>query len=125
MKPTPYQEALRYLQNAKETLQKAGKDGGLYKDKKYVKAASGIAYSGVLLALDAYLAQKEGSRYKKPKSIEDYQTRLAKQNKKLLAVLSSAYANLHIAGYYIGTDSVKVIQSGFDDAYKIVEYIKD
>jgi len=44
MPNTPYQEALRYLQNAKDTLLKAGKDGGLYKDKKYVKAASGIAY---------------------------------------------------------------------------------
>ena len=125
MKPTPYQEALRYLQNAKETLQKAGKDGGLYKDKKYVKAASGMAYSGVLLALDAYLAQKEGNRYKKPKSIEDYQTRLAKQNKKLLALVNNAYGSLHIEGYYYGIPSVKNIQSGFEDAYKIVEYIKD
>jgi len=125
MKPTPYQEALRYLQNAKDTLQKAGKDGGLYKDKKYVKAASGIAYSGILLALDAYLAQKEGNRYKKPKSIEDYQTRLAKQNKKLLALVNSAYDTLHLAGYYHGTASVKTIQSGFEDAYAIVEYTKN
>jgi len=33
MKPTPYREALRYLQNAKGILQKAGIEGGLYKDK--------------------------------------------------------------------------------------------
>ena len=125
MKPTPYQDALRYLQNAKDTLQKAGKDGKDYADVKYVKTAAGTAYSAVLLALDEYLRQKEGQKYKKPKSIEDYQTRLAKQNKTLKYLLNSAYATLHLAGYYMGTTSAKVIQSGFEDAYKIVEYIKD
>jgi len=125
MKPTPYQEALRYLQNAKDTLQKAGKDGKDYADIKYVKTAAGTAYSAVLLAIDEYLRQKEGNRYKKPKSIEDYQTRLAKQNKTLKSLLNSAYAALHLAGYYHGTTSSKIIQSGFEDAYKIVEYIKN
>lgn len=122
---TTYKEALRYLQNAKETLQKAGKDGKDYADVKYVKTAAGTAYSAILLALDEYLRQKEGQKYKNPKSIEDYQARLAKQNKALKSLLNSAYATLHLAGYYHGTTSSKVIQSGFNDAYKIVEYIKN
>ncbi len=48
-----YREAMRYLDNAKETLQKAREEGRIYKDVKYVRSAAGIAYSGALLALDA------------------------------------------------------------------------
>lgn len=121
-----YSEALRYMDNAKETLKKANKDGGQYKDKKYVRTASGTAYSAVLLALDEYLEQKESAaKFKKPKSIEEYRTRIAAQNKKILDLLNSVYDTLHLAGYYHGTTSVKTISSGFEDAYKIIEYIKE
>ncbi len=34
-----YAEAIRYMDNAKETLKKAGKDRGEYADDKYVKTA--------------------------------------------------------------------------------------
>lgn len=43
------------MENATETLKKAGKDGKYYKDEKYVKTACGTAYNGVLKALDIYL----------------------------------------------------------------------
>jgi hypothetical protein len=46
------------MENARETLQKAGKSGRYYTDDKYVKAAYGIAYNGVLKALDGYLLLK-------------------------------------------------------------------
>jgi hypothetical protein len=124
MENTAYEEALRYMDNAKETLKKAGKENELYKDIKYVKTASGTAYSGVLLAIDEYLKRKEGLKYKKPKSIEDYRTRVAKQNKKLLTLLNNAYDSLHILGYYFGTNSVKHIATGFEEAYQVIEYIK-
>lgn len=125
MHKNPYQEALRYLQNAKDTLQKAGKDGKDYADVKYVKTAAGTAYSAVLLAIDEYLLRKEGSKYKKPTSIDDYRTRLSKQNQTLKSLLNSAYGNLHISGYYHGVPSSKIMQNGFQDAYKIVEYINN
>ena len=38
-----YAEAIRYMDNAKETLKKAGKEDYFYKDKKYVSSACGIA----------------------------------------------------------------------------------
>jgi hypothetical protein len=122
---TPYLEALRYMENAKELLAKAGKKDYRYDDIKYVQIASATAYSGVLIALDEYLKRKEGIKYAKPKSIEDYTSRVAKQNKKLVALLSDVYAALHLAGYYHGTDSTKVIKLGFDEAFAIIEYIKD
>jgi hypothetical protein len=58
-----YTEAIRYMDNAKETLKKAGKEDYYYNDRKYVRMASEV--------LDA-----------------------------------------------------RVIQAGFDEAYKIIEYIR-
>jgi len=122
----PYEEALRYMANAQESLKKAGKDKetGEYEDKKYVRTASGTAYIAVLIALDKYLQQKEGSKFKKPKSIEEYRTRVAKQNKKILSLLNASYDSLHIIGYYYGTTSSTTISFGIEKAYKLIEYIK-
>lgn len=123
---TKYEDAKRYLKNAKETLsEKAGKKDGEYADIKYVKMAAGIAYSGVLLAIDEYLNRKEGNAFIKPRSIEEYRTRVAKQNKKLLSYLNEAYADLHLSLYYHGVPSVRVWNSGFLAANSIIEYIAD
>lgn len=72
VKKSYHNEALRYMANARETLQKAGKEGSHYKDDKYVKTACGIAYNGVLKALDSYLLLKEAPKQKGRKSIEYY-----------------------------------------------------
>ena len=121
---TAYQEAQRYMENAKENLKKAGKKDGEYGDVKYVQTGAGVAYNGVLIALDEYLKQKEGNKFTKPKSIEEYRSRVAKQNKSLLKLLNAAYDSLHLAGYYHGTTSSKTITGGMDDAKKIIEFIK-
>jgi Domain of unknown function (DUF5618) len=119
----PRLEALRYIDNAKETLKKANKENGVFKDIKYVRSASGTAFLAVLVALDSYLEKKEGLHFKKPSSIEEYQLRIAKHNKKLNALLNDAYSSLHILGYYHGTRSVKTVNLGFEAAEKIIEYI--
>jgi Domain of unknown function (DUF5618) len=122
---TPYQEAHRYIANAKSTLkEKAGKKDGDYADVKYVQTAAGTAYIGVLLALDEYLFRKEGIKFAKPKSIEEYRTRIGKQNKKLVTLLNEAYAELHISLYYHGIPSVRVMNHGLNTALEIIEYIK-
>ncbi len=122
---TVYLECLRYMANAKETLEKAKKDNGVYKDVKYVQTACGTAYNGVLMALDEYLKRKEGAKYKKCKSIEEYRIKISKLNKTVLNLLNAAYDELHLAGYYHGTPSAKTVQSGFENAKKIIELIKD
>ena len=43
IKEKAYNEALRYISNAKDTLKKAKKEGRYYEDAKYVKSACGIA----------------------------------------------------------------------------------
>lgn len=118
-------EVERYLNNARRILKEnAGKKDGEYADIKYVQMAAGTAYVGVLMAIDAYLQQKEGTKYSKPKSIEEYRTRVAKQNKKLLALLNEAYGDLHLSAYYHGNPSVRIMNNGFSTAEEILAYIR-
>lgn len=125
IKEAYYKEAMRYMNNAKETLKKAGKDGKFYKDDNYVKTACGTAYNGVLKALDGYLLLKEIQAPKAGrKSIEYYQSNLAKLDKKALNALNSVYSVLHLSGYYDGIISMPIIKDGFDLAYDIIEKIK-
>ncbi len=119
-----YQEAIRYMDNARETLKKAGKDGDFYQDSKYVKTASGIAYNAVLKALDGYFLLKDVKMPKNRKSIEFYRENTSKIDKKVLNCLNSAYNILHLDGYYDGILSVNVIKVGFKLAYTIIDKIK-
>ncbi len=76
------QEINRCVDNAKRILREdARKHGSEYQDMKHVQMASGTAYNAVLMVVDAFLKQKEGSKFVKPKSIEDYKKRVGKYNK--------------------------------------------
>ena len=119
-----YVEAIRYMDNAKETLTKAEKEDDLYKDDKYVKTACGIAYCAVLKALDGYLLLKEVKKQKGRKSIEYYRENISKIDRKLMQYLNNAYMTLHLDGYYDGNVSVDTISSGFKSAYLIIDKIK-
>ncbi|GHT74032.1 hypothetical protein FACS189456_5100 [Bacteroidia bacterium] len=121
-----YAEALRYMNNAEETLQKAVKEDGYYKDCKYVRSACGVAYLGVLEALDKWLQTKgvPDPPKKKRKSIEFYTAKVAKLDGKLGTELHTAYRVLHIEGYYEGMRKADVIRSGFETAYSIIARIK-
>ncbi|GBU23204.1 hypothetical protein R80B4_03120 [Fibrobacteres bacterium R8-0-B4] len=122
-----YDEAVRYMDNAEDTLKKAGKLAyGYYKDDKYVGSACGIAYLGVLVALDAWLTMKgvEIPRRRKHANINFYLTNVGKLDLKLLSHLNTAYNQLHCEGYYRKETSVKVIEGGFDAAYEIIGKIK-
>jgi hypothetical protein len=121
-----YKDATRYIDNGRNNLKKAGKKDNFYEDIKYVKTGCGIAYSGVLLALDQYLESKgvKPLPKSKRKSIEWYRENLTKLDKKLLFALNNVYSILHIDGYYEGLNGVRVIQAGFDYAEDIVRKIK-
>jgi hypothetical protein len=121
-----FAEAMRYMNNAKECLQKALKDDNYYHDSKYVKMACGTAYSGVLVALDGFLALKGINKQsgKQRKSIEYDRSNITKIDKKMLDYLNSAYEILHLWGYYDGITKASVVKDGFDEAYKIINKIK-
>jgi hypothetical protein len=118
-------EALRYMANASDTLSQANKVDNFYQDQKYVRSACGIAYLGVLIALDAFFALRGVELPKKKRrSIEFYTATIAKIDKKMLNYLNSAYDTLHLSGYYDGNCDAVVIKRGFDVAYEIIDKIK-
>jgi len=121
-----YGDAMRYMDNAKESLQKAKKEGDIYRDPKYVRTACGTAYNGVLIALDGFLLLKgvEKPKGKKRKSIEYYHNNLGKLDRKMLDNLNGAYHILHLSGYYDGINDAIVIKRGFDLANNLIEKIK-
>jgi len=127
IKQKGYAEAMRYIANAKGYLQKAGMDDkGWYKDKKYIRTACGAAYNGVLEALDTYLELKnpEAIKSKERKDIDFYRRHLAKDNKKTLKALETAYHILHISGYYEGVKVPDIIKMGFKSAKELIDLIK-
>ena len=110
-------EATRYFENAKEILSKSPIEDKRYTDVKYVKSACGVAYLGVLKAIDEYLLRRGVTRKELPKKIEEYEKALQKHlsihNGKLTKEFSTLYDELHIAGYYRGllyhVDTVKSV----------------
>jgi hypothetical protein len=119
-----YVEALRYMDNANETLKKAGKEDNFYQDKKYVRTACGTAYHGMLIALDTYLLLRGVKMTKKRKSIEYYLDNVGKWDRKMLNDVNAAYEILHLWGYYDGTRNARIVKDGFDIAYKLIDLIK-
>ena len=124
LKINNYNEAIRYMDNAKETLKKADKEDSFYIDDKYVKTACGTAYNGVLKALDCYFLLKEILRKKGRKDIDYYKSTITKIDKKMLNYLNNVYEVLHLSGYYDGITDVKVVARGFELASDIIEKIK-
>ncbi|GHV66636.1 hypothetical protein FACS1894199_10460 [Bacteroidia bacterium] len=125
-KMEPYAEAMRYMNNAEATLQKAVKEDNYYRDRKYVRVACGTAYLGVLEAVNKWLQLRNvpDPPRKKRKSIEFYTANVAMLDGKVSAELHAAYRLLHIDGYYEGVRAVKAIKAGFETAYDIIARIK-
>lgn len=125
---TSYKEALRYMENARDILKtKAIKEGGLYKDRKYVRMACSTAYTAALIATEAYLIQKgqplPGNKNKR-NNIDDHRMQLAKVNRKMLTYLNGAWGYLHCDGYYEGIPVVKGIQAGLSCADYLINAIR-
>lgn len=120
----PYKEAMRYVDNAREILKTAGKEGKFYVDEKYVKIACGTAYSGILVALDGLFDIKKIPKRRGRKAIDYYKSNLAKIDKKILNYLNSSYNILHLSGYYDGEKDIKVIEEGFKNALTIIAALK-
>jgi len=125
-----YAEAMRYIANAKDVLQKAGFENGRYRDSKYVRMACGTAYSGVLIAIETWLKLKGvdfseiAANKNKRKNIDFYKKNVSELNGKLKDYLDDAYQILHLDGYYDGIQNANVIKEGFAAAKNIVAQIK-
>jgi hypothetical protein len=121
-----FDEATRFMSNARKELGLAKKNGLIYEDKKHVQGACGYAYLGVLKAVDGIFILRNIPRPNKggrPK-IEYYTNGLSHVDKKMLTSLNLAYDMLHLYGYYDGFNGVKGILSGFEAADIILKKLK-
>jgi len=122
-------EAIRYLKNAKELLSKSPIEDNRYTDEKYVKSACGVAYLGMLKAIEEQLIGKGLTKKELPKKVEEYRKALQKHvsvhNGKLLKEFDDLYDELHIAGYYRGLlHGVGVVKDVMKRTKNFIEKIK-
>jgi len=119
----PIREAERYLQNARDILsEKAGKEGGFYTDRKYVKMAGNTAWNGVLVALDAVLPVRANLKKGQRPDFQDYQEEIAKRNRKMPRELFNAYELLHKSLGYDGITDYKIVQLSLDKARILLDW---
>ena len=119
-------EPARYLHNAKEILSKSPIEDEYYVDDKYVKSACGVAYLGVLRAIDELLLKRGVTKKELPKRVEEYRKALQKHasihNGKLVRQFEDIYDELHIAGYYRGIlHSVATVKAALKTAESFIK----
>ena len=114
--PGTYSEAMRYVENAKECLKKAGKSGSYYSDPKYVKMAGNTLWNGVLVALAAKFPVKG-----RPDIIK-YRQEVGKVNKSKLKVLNAGYELCHLAMGYDGHLHAETIRIAVKTAEELIEW---
>ena len=122
-------EALRYSENAKETLKNAPTEYGTYTDIKYVQEACGTAYLAILKAVDEYLVKRGVDEKELPQSVEKYREMIRKyamiHNGKLVKEFEKLYKALHIAGYYRGLlEDVAMVRDAFRAAKVFIDKIR-
>ena len=117
----PIEEARRYVENAKETLQEKGEfdpELKMYQDEKYVRAAGNYLWLGVLMALDAVFNVRKDRRTRA--DIKDYRDAVAKRDRKLRALVNMGYDTMHLSMTYDGNQSKDLCDSGFKLANNII-----
>ena len=119
---TYYEEAMRYIYNAEELLEKAEPRDGYYYDLKYLKSAAGTAYAGIEKTAKWY-AKLNGIQIK-GKNVEMIKDGLRKINLKVLKHFVSLYSEIHIAMYYEDNANIKSVKNSFENAKQFIAYLK-
>lgn len=115
-------EARKHIGNAKDFLNNnAKKQHGIYYDKKYVKIAGRTAYTGILLALNELLGEKNR---KTPKSEDWYLAEIGKLDRNMPAKFATAHQVLHISMGYGGSQSERIASLGLKEAEKIISWVE-
>jgi hypothetical protein len=125
IKQQSYSKAIGYMENAKETLKKAGTENrSHYIDRKCVKTACRTAYKGVLVALDAYLLLNGIKRTRGRKSIDYYCRQVGRIDEKMLRRVDDVYNILCLLICSYGSLKICNVKAGLDTAYEIINKIK-
>ncbi len=112
----------KYLYNAITILsEKAGKEEGFYKEKKYVQMAGNTLWNGVLEALNYKFPQI--SKGKGSPDIEKYKEAVAKENKKMLNHLQTGYNYMHLYMGYDGDLNYQTSRTAIVEAKIIIDWV--
>ena len=114
-------EARRYVQNAKDTLQKAdlNTETQLYRDPKYVRMAGNTLWNGVLLILDAVFQVTDNNKNRP--HFSDYQRAVAQRDYKLLDFVTTGYNVMHLSMGYDGILKKSICNDGIHLANEIID----
>lgn len=118
----PATEARRYVDNAKETLDKKAKlntDYQAYEDRNYVRAAGHYLWHAVLIMLEAKYQLNKNKRSRV--DVDDYKMRLTHDDKKLLSLVNRAYDIMHLNMSYDGVQDKTVSSQSIQLANKIID----
>ncbi|GAB4351089.1 MAG: hypothetical protein OHK0038_28890 [Flammeovirgaceae bacterium] len=120
----PFDEARRYIQNAKNILkEKAVKEGDFYNDKKYVRMAGNTAWNGCLIALEATLKVKKTLKKANRPDIQNYKDAASKIDRNANdKIVMTAYNHLHLIMGYDGELSYKTVQEGLKRGENLIEW---
>ena len=116
-----HQEAIRYVDNAKEILStKAKKEDGYYTDKKYVRMAGNTLWNGVLEALEYKFPDVKSGKGRP--DINKYKEAITKTNPRMIKLVMNAYNTLHLTMGYDGNLNYTVAQEGIKEAIEIIDW---
>jgi len=121
-KKNPIEEARRYVDNAKQTLNEKAEldiEAQRYQDPKYVRAAGNYLWLGVLMALDAVFHVREDRRTRV--DIKDYLKAVGQRDEKLLDWVNDGYMLMHLYMNYDGIQDKKVCVQGICLANQIID----
>lgn len=116
-----FDDALRYLTNARDLLRKAGRQNGSYHDRKYIRLAGNCAWSGVLVAVDEYLRSKGIAKGRGRMSKEWYISQLSSLSRKLNMAFETAYEGLHLHMGYDGALNAKAADAHLEAGKHVIE----
>ena len=117
----PVAEARRYVQNAKDTIQKAdlNTETQLYRDPKYVRMAGNTLWNGVLLILDAVFQVTHNNKNRA--HFSDYQKAIVQRDYKLLDFVITGYNVMHLSMGHDGILKKSICNDGFSLANEIID----
>lgn len=119
MEQTYFNEAMRYIENARKILRETPVKNRHYTEIKRVKMAAGIAYAGVDIAAKWFINNKHPKA--KIKGDVDIKKELSKLNKKAVSLYSDAWTLLHKGSYYNTTGVVVVTNASIDSAEEFIK----
>jgi hypothetical protein len=111
-----YAEAMRYVENAKECLVKARKEGRFYDDPKYVRMAGNTLWNAVMIALETRY------RLRGRPDINKYREVIARENRTRLKQLNAAYTACHLNMGYDGDLRVTNAKDALELSRELIEW---